>query len=85
MTAMNREQALRNFIIEELHYTGDPVVLTADYPLLDTETIDSLGIYSIVTYCEDDFGVQIDDEDLVPENFETIGDIVRLISQKRPD
>ena len=62
--------------------TGRAISLRA---FVNTETIDSLGIYSIVSYCEDDFGVQIDDEDLVPENFETIGDIVRLISQKRPD
>jgi len=80
---MSTADALRNFIIEELHFAGDPASLTSDYPLLETDTIDSLGIYSIIGYCEDEFGVHIDDEELVPENFETIGDIVKLVDAKR--
>jgi acyl carrier protein len=80
---MTTEEALRQFIVEELHWPGDPTLLTADYRLLETDTIDSLGIYAIVGFCEEDLGVRIDDEELVPENFETIRDIARLVDEKR--
>jgi acyl carrier protein len=80
---MTTENSLRSFIIEELHFAGDPAQLTSDYPLLETDTIDSLGIYSIIGFCEDEFGVHIDDDELVPENFETIGDIAGLVRSKQ--
>jgi len=40
--------------------------------LLDSGIVDSLGILDIVTHLEDRFGVEIGDDDLNPENFDSI-------------
>ena len=80
---MTTEDTLRTFIIDELQFPDDPGRLTADYELLDSGTLDSLGIYAIVTFCEDKYGVQIEDDELLPENFATLGDIARLVSSKQ--
>jgi acyl carrier protein len=50
--------------------------------LLDSGIIDSLGILDLVTFLEGDFGIRVSDEDLNPDNFDSIGALVRFVSQK---
>jgi acyl carrier protein len=77
------EEKVRHFIVDELDWDGSPDELTAEYPLLDRHVVDSLGIFHLVSFLESEFGVDIGDEELVPENFGTIGAIARLVETKR--
>jgi acyl carrier protein len=77
------EDAIRKFIAEELSSNGLGESLADDYPLLDRQVIDSLGLFQLVGFLETEFGVEVDDEELVPGNFGTIGDIARLVDDKR--
>lgn len=54
-----------------------------DYPLLEKDVLDSMGIFQVVAFLEDEFGIEVDDAELVSENFETIGSIAELIDSKR--
>ena len=80
---MTTEDQIRAFIVDELNFAGDPSLLTSDYPLLESDTIDSMGIFTLVQFCENELGVHIPDEDLLPENFSTLGRISALIDDKR--
>lgn len=80
---MSIENQLRSFIIEELRWNGRSAELTDDYPLIDRGVVDSLGIFSIVSFVESEFGIEVQDEELVPENFGTIAGIARLVGAKR--
>jgi acyl carrier protein len=80
---MTTEQKIRQFIVEELNWDGTPDELGDDYPLLDGGAVDSLGIFQIISWLESDFAVDIQDEDIVPENFGTINDIASFIASKR--
>ena len=80
---MDEEQRLRDFIAKEVHWEGSSNALTDDFPLIESNLVDSLGIFHIVSFVEREFGVQILDEELVPENFGTIGSIARLVDSKR--
>jgi acyl carrier protein len=51
--------------------------------LVESGIIDSLGIMKLVDFIEKEFRVKIGDEDLVPENFETLDDITKLLAQKQ--
>ena len=77
------EEAVRRYITEELSQDGDARTLTDDYPRLERLVLDSLGLFQLVGFLEEEFGIEIDDEELVPANFGTIGAIARLVSQKR--
>lgn len=74
---------LRTFIVEELNYEGSPQELTDDFPLLESGVLDSLGIFQIVSFIESEFGVEIQDEELVGENFGSLKRIARLVDEKR--
>lgn len=45
--------------------------------------LDSLNIVKLVSFLEQDFEVSIDDEELVPENFGTLGQVVGLVEKKK--
>lgn len=75
--------AVRDFIINELHWGGNGQVLTQDYHLIENHVVDSLGLFTLVTFIEEEFGIVVDDEELLPENFGTINAITALVERKR--
>ena len=43
---------------------------------------DSMGLMSLITYLEDNFKIQIQDNDLVEENFESVNAIYGFLEKK---
>ncbi|MGQ9801709.1 MAG: acyl carrier protein [Candidatus Saccharicenans sp.] len=73
---------IRRFIIEKfLLNSGD--YLDEDMPLIETNTVDSVGILEIVGYIENHFGLKIEDEELTAENLDSINKIARFIEKKQ--
>ncbi len=54
-----------------------------DEGLLDSGLIDSAGIFDLVTFIESTFGVDISDEEIVPEYFDTLRAIAAFVESKR--
>ncbi len=72
--------ALRQFIMEEFVRDGSPIDETTN--LLEQEIIDSLGIFTLIGFIEDRFGVRVAPEEVNLENFETLAAIASLVDQK---
>ena len=51
--------------------------------LLETGIIDSLGVLEIVNFIDEELDIEIDEDDLMPENFETIQAMAEFISKKK--
>ena len=79
---MDVEEKIVTFIRDEVLFRRKSTELTADTPLA-TGLVDSLGMATIVSFLEEEFGVQIENTDLVPANFRTARDIARLVEGKR--
>lgn len=56
--------------------------ITSSDPLLENGTLDSMGVLEIVTFIEQEYSFSVSDEDLIPENFETIDRIVAFIRSR---
>jgi acyl carrier protein len=69
---------VRELIVQDMGWGGRPEDLVDSFPLIDNDVIDSMGIYQIVSFLEDEYGIVVADEDLVPENFETLEAIGRF-------
>ena len=78
------ENGVKDLLIGEIGFAGGRDTLTSDFPLIENDVLDSLAIFELVGLIEDRFGLELDDEELVPGNFETIAAIARLISRKLP-
>jgi len=51
--------------------------------LLDSGIVDSLGILDLVAFLEETFGIRVGDEELSPENFDSIETVTRFVAAKR--
>lgn len=80
---MNINDAIRSFVLQNLSFRGSPEELTGSYPLMAKEAIDSMGILQIIGFVEDEFGIDLDDDDLSVENFATLDAISELVERKR--
>jgi acyl carrier protein len=58
------------------------VALDPDVSLIESGIMDSTGVLELVEFLESNFTIRIDDEELVPENLETISNIVRFLRSK---
>jgi len=77
---MDVRQIMRDYIVENLLF-GDGERLSAD-SLQESRILDSLGVLSVITFMEQRFGIQIADDDVIPENFHTLSAISGLIERK---
>jgi acyl carrier protein len=80
---VNTSDDVRRFITEGLGLPNLDAELTDGYPLLERAVLDSTSLLELVDFLESRFGVVIDEEDLVPDHFGTIGDIAALVEAKR--
>src|SRR5262249_48588981 len=82
-TKMTTEETLRNFILKDLQWEGSPAALTANFSLIDGKVLDSLGIVQMVSFIEHEFNIKVNDEEIVPRNFETLGTLAAFVDGKR--
>ncbi len=78
---MNLDKEVKKYIVSRF-MQGDENRLHDDESLFETGVIDSLGVLKLVSFLEERFGVQIQDEELIPENFETVNKIIGFMESK---
>jgi acyl carrier protein len=78
------EAALRiaSFITTQLDYPGAVADLVGYRPVRLTEALDSIRLMELASFLEDSFGVQIRDDEIVPENFATVAAVVKILRDK---
>ena len=77
------EERIRDFLVEEANWDGSREELTDDLPLIEQHVIDSMLLLRMVAWLESEYGITIDDADVVPSNFGSIERISSLITAKR--
>jgi acyl carrier protein len=73
---------LEKFLLAEIAADLGKQSLDPDEDLLDQGIIDSLGLLKLVVFIEKTYGIKVMDEEVVPENFQTLNSMVNLIEQK---
>jgi acyl carrier protein len=79
---MNIKETLRQFIATELATEGSRGPIADNDLLIEQGIIDSFGIMSLLGFLEEKFAVRIEGDELMPENFASIGAISDLIGRK---
>lgn len=83
MSLTATEAAVRQFLIEDVFYDQDLKDLGPDDSLLEKGLLDSMSILKTVTFCEEQFGITIPDEDVLPDHFESVRAIAKLVERVR--
>ena len=77
------EAAIHEFLTTEVFYDKDLADLDVEDSLLERGLLDSLAILKTVTFCEEEFGITIPDTDVLPDNFETVKAIAKLVEKQK--
>ena len=77
------KQAIRTFIVDNFLF-GQADGLADDASFLDEGVIDSTGVLELVAHIEAVYGVKVKDEELVPENLDSINSVAAYLAKKIP-
>ena len=76
------EKQIRDFIIENYLFGAEEDAPDPEASFLELQLIDSTGVLELVEFIETTFGFQITDEELIPENLDSIRLIAKFVSAK---
>lgn len=80
---MDLRSEIRDYIVDSFMMGRDPEALADDGSLLDLGIIDSTGVLELVGFLEETYGISVEDEELVPDNLDTVSNLVAFIEHKR--
>ena len=76
-------QEIRDFIVENFLFGESDNGLQDTDSLLDKGIIDSTGVLELVSFLEQTYEMQVEDEELIPENLDSIANVTEYIERKR--
>jgi acyl carrier protein len=77
------ETEIRSYIVKNFLFGVDDDNLKAEDSLLEKGVIDSTGVLEVVAFLDEQFGVTVQDDELVPANFESIQKLAAFVNRKR--
>ena len=78
------EAQVRRFIAENILFSRNGYPYSDDASFLEEGIIDSMGIMELVAFVDDNFGIKVEDEELVPDNFDSVSRVAGYIRLKIP-
>ncbi|GBD97701.1 acyl carrier protein [bacterium BMS3Abin06] len=76
------KQSVKMFILENILYEDNENALDYDDSFLEKGIIDSTGVLEVVGFIEEEFNISVDDEELIPENLDSVNNLARFIKEK---
>ena len=74
---------IRSYILHNFLYTDDGTKLQDSASFLEEGVVDSTGILELVMFVEETFDITVEDEEIVPENFDSVEQLARYVQLKR--
>lgn len=79
---MSAEKKIRSYILENFLFTNDDKALANNDSFLEKGIIDSTGIMEVIYFIEEHFGIKVDDQEMVPENLDSVSNLVAFVGRK---
>ncbi|MBD3289554.1 acyl carrier protein [candidate division KSB1 bacterium] len=80
---MSTEKKIRTFINENFFYDESKNHLKIEDSFLENGILDSTGVMELVAFIEENFGFHVEDNELVPENLDSIKGVMDYIEKKQ--
>ena len=78
------EERIRAYIAENILFSGNGYPHADDTSFLEEGIVDSMGIMELVTFVDESFGITVEDEEVVPDNFDSVSRLAAYIRRKAP-
>jgi len=76
-------EKIKDFIVKNFLFGSDDSSLGDDDSFLESGIIDSTGVLEVVGFIEDEFDIEVLDEELVPDNFDSLSRLVGYVAKKK--
>jgi acyl carrier protein len=80
---MDPRKQLRRYIAETFLFTTDDSSLVDSESLMQRGIIDSTGALEVVLFLEETFGIKVEEDEMVPENLDSIDRLLGFLERKR--
>lgn len=74
---------IRKYVLENYLFTDNEDELNNNDSFLEKGILDSTGILEIITLIEEQFGIKVDDAEMIPENLDSVNNIVSYVTKKQ--
>ena len=74
---------IRKYVLENYLFTDNEDELKNDDSFLEKGILDSTGILEIITLIEEQFGIKVDDAEMIPDNLDSVNNIVSYVNKKQ--
>lgn len=79
---MTIKKRVWEYIESNFFFGVDAKAVGDDQSFLDLGVLDSTGVIELVSFLEETYGIQVDDEEMIPENLDSLNNIERYVSAK---
>ena len=76
------KEAIRAYILENHMYGQPPEDLDDEASFIETGIIDSTAVMELILFLEDEFDVKVEDEELLPENLDSVDKLCAFLRKK---
>jgi len=74
---------LREFIVDNFMVGSEDETLTDSDSFMEKGIVDSTGVLELTSFVEEKYDFTIEDDEMLPENLDSIDNLVNFISRKR--
>ena len=79
---MTIKQQIRQYLAENFMFSSNGFNLGDDASLLEEGIVDSTGVLELVLFIEETYNVAVADDEIVPENFDTVDNLAAYVERK---
>ena len=80
---MSIEKQLRSYILQNFLFTEDEAALKNSDSFLGKGLIDSTGIMEVIFFLQEEFGIQVEDAEMIPANLDSVDNILAFVARKK--
>jgi acyl carrier protein len=80
---MNIETQIRDYIIRNILFSDNGFQFGDNDSFLDGGIVDSFGVMELVKFSEDNFEIRVEDQEIVPDNFDSVSKLANFVRTKQ--
>lgn len=79
---MTTKETIQAYVAENFLFSSNGFELSDDASLLDEGIVDSTGVLELVLFVEERFDIEVLDNEIVPDNFDSVNNLTSYIQRK---
>jgi acyl carrier protein len=76
------EEQIREYVVDNFLFSEDGYHLPEDASFLEEGIVDSTGVLELVMFVEETFSITVEDDEILPENFDSVGQLAAYVRRK---